>query len=324
MTTLDNTYKQTDLKWHSKSVNNYKGNLLEIISCLPVFKKQPFKLDGSENKHLDTIVNISDGDIPVTTVSKSYSLVQHFEILEIIAKAFQDLKYNIDETKCNLHLTEYGECMWLKIDFWEEGKFDPGDGHILIPQLHVRNSVDKSVQLAFELSWYRLICKNGLISLDTEGRFNKRHTKSLKPELLTEYLARNISKIEQEKEVYRRWKKKELHTDTNIEILRDWIHTTVFDSWDLNYAERVYSIIETGQDIKVTKLKGRTTEENKDSDIIKITLEGKVPGTQPAENIYDVANALSWVASHQNSLQNQYKMMIQVPKMLEELEKSLR
>ena len=93
--------------------------------------------------------------------------------------------------------------------------------------------------------------------------------------------------------------------------------------WKHGYAERVYSIIETGQDVKVRRIKDKTTEENEDSYIIKVSLEGDVPGAKPAENIYDVANALSWISSHQNSLQNQYKMMLEVPIMLKELENSL-
>ncbi len=131
------------------------------------------------------------------------------------------------------------------------------------------------------------------------------------------------SKIQQEKNVYTRWKQKELNADTDTEILFNWIHTIVSDSWGRINAERVYSIIETGQDAKITRFKDKNTEENKHSYIIRISLEGNVPGAQPAENIYDVANALSWVSSHQNSLQKQHKMMLQVPKMLLELEDAL-
>ncbi len=323
MNTLKNTYRLNNLKWDSRLVNEHKGNLVEIADYISVFRKQPFKVGGSENKHLDVVVNTSDGDTPVATVSKSYSLVQHSEILEIITKAFENLGYNIDETECNLYLTEYGERMWLKIQFLKGYIFDPGDGHVLIPQLHVRNSVDGNAQLAFELSWYRLVCLNGLMCLDTESRFSKRHTMSLNPGLLIEYLNENISKIQREKEVYTKWKQKELNADIDAEILQNWIDTIVSDRWGRSNAERVYSIIETGQDAKITRFKDKKTEENKDTYMVRISLEGNVPGAQPAENIYDVANALSWISSHQNSLQKQYKMMLQVPKMLMDLEKSL-
>lgn len=324
MNTLVNTYHLDNLKWGGRSVNDYEGNLIEVLDSIPIFVKQPFKIGTSDNKNFDVVVNTSKGDMPVAIVSKSYSLVQHRDILMIIKRAFEKLRYNVDETECNLHLTEYGERMCLRIQFLKGKIFDPGDGYPLIPQLHVRNSVDGNTSLSFELCWYRLICKNGLMFLDKESRFNKRHTKSLNLELLIKYLDKNISKVQQEKEVYKRWKQKELHADTDAETLRTWIDTVVFEKWKHGYAERVYSIIETGQDVKVTRIKDKTTEENEDSYIIKVSLEGDVPGAKPAENIYDIANALSWISSHQNSLQKQYKMMLQVPGMLKELENLLK
>ncbi len=323
MNILANTYRLNNLKWDSRLVNEHKGNLVEIADFISVFRKQPFKVGGSENKNLDVVVNTSDGGTPVATVSKSYSLVQHFEILKFISIAFENLGYNIDETECNLYLTEYGERMWLKIQFLRKYMFDPGDGHVLIPQLHIRNSVDGSTPLGYELAWYRLICENGLMCLDTESRFRKRHTASLEPKLFVKYLSENISTILSEKEMYVKWRQKGLNTNTNMEILHNWIDTVVSDSWKPSCAERVFSIIETGQDVKVKRFKNKTTKESEGSYIIRVSSERDVPGAQPAENIYDVANALSWVSSHQNSLQRQYKMMLQVPKMLTELENAL-
>ena len=323
MHTADNIYNLPNLRWDSKLVNGYKGNLTEISDSIPFFQKEPFKRGRSENKNLDVIVNTSDGGMPIATVSKSYSLVQHASILDTIQGAFEKLKLNINETECNLYLTEYGERMWLRIQFFKKHIFDPGDGHVLIPQLHIRNSVDGSTPLGYELAWYRLICENGLMCLDTESGFRKRHTASLEPKLFVKYLSENISTILSEKEMYVKWRQKELNTNTDMEILHNWIDTVVSDSWKPNCAERVFSIIETGQDVKVKRFKNKTTKESEDSYIIRVSSERDVPGAQPAENIYDVANALSWVSSHQNSLQRQYKMMLQVPKMLTELEKSL-
>ena len=324
MNILANTHRPNNLKWDSRLVNEHKGNLTEIADAIPFFEKKPFKIDGSENKNLDVVINTSDNGTPVATVSKSYSLIQHFEILKFISIAFENMRYNIDETECNLYLTEYGERMWLKIQFFKKHIFDPGDGYILVPQLHIRNSVDGSTPLGYELAWYRLICENGLMCLDTESRFRKRHTASLEPKLFVKYLSENISTILSEKETYVKWKEKQLNLDTDIEILSDWIYTSVSNSWGPNDAERVYSIIETGQDVKIVRLKEKGIEKNKDSYVIRVSIEGDVPGAQPAENIYDIANALSWVSSHKNSLQDQYKMMRQVPQMLNDLENLLK
>ena len=324
MHTADNIYDLTNLKWDSKLVNEYKGNLVKISDSIPFFEKKPFKINGSENENLDVVINTSDNGMPIATVSKSYSLVQHASIFNAIQGAFEKLKLNIDETECNLYLTEYGERMLLRIQFLRSHIFDPGDGHVLIPQLHIRNSVDGSTPLMYELAWYRLICENGLMCLDTESRFKKRHTASLEPKLFVKYLSDNISTILSEKEIYVKWRQKELNTNTDMEILYNWIDTVVSDSWKPNCAERVFSIIETGQDVKVKRFKNKTTKESEDSYIIRVSSERDVPGAQPAENIYDVANALSWVSSHQNSLQKQYTMMLQVPRMLKELENSLK
>ncbi len=323
MHTVDNIYDLTNLKWDNKLVNEYKGNLVEISDSIPFFEKKPFKIDGSENENFDVVINTSDNGMPIATVSKSYSLVQHASIFNTIQEAFEKLKLNIDKTECNLYLTEYGERMLLRIQFLRNHIFDPGDGHVLIPQLHIRNSVDGSTPLMYELAWYRLICENGLMCLDTKSRFRKRHTASLEPKLFVKYLRDNISTILSEKEIYIKWRQKELNTNTDMEILYNWIDTVVSESWSPNYAERVFSIIETGQDVKVKRRKNKTAEESEDSYIIRVSSERDVPGAQPAENIYDVVNALSWVSSHQNSLQKQYTMMLQVPKMLKELESSL-
>ncbi len=159
--------------------------------------------------------------------------------------------------------------------------------------------------------------------LNTGSRFRKRHTASLEPKLFVKYLSENISTILSEKEMYVKWRQKELNANTDMEILHNWIDTVVSDNWKPNCAERVFSIIETGQDVKVKRFKNKTTKESEDSYIIRVSSERDVPGAQPAENIYDVANALSWISSHQNSLQRQYKMMLQVPTMLTELENAL-
>ena len=78
MDILTSTNHLDNLKWDSKLVNEYKGNLTEISDSIPFFEKKPFKIDGSENKNLDVVVNTSDNGTPIATVSKSYSEVLPF------------------------------------------------------------------------------------------------------------------------------------------------------------------------------------------------------------------------------------------------------
>ena len=55
MNILTNSSHLDNLKWDSKLVNGYKGNLTGISEPIPFFERKPFKIDGSENKNLDMV-----------------------------------------------------------------------------------------------------------------------------------------------------------------------------------------------------------------------------------------------------------------------------
>ncbi|MDE0010314.1 MAG: DUF932 domain-containing protein [Candidatus Poribacteria bacterium] len=313
----------SNLRWNSKKIKKYIGNLETIKDFIPVFVKKPFKIGASENKYSDMVINVSSENIPVGVVSKKYSLVQHSDILYSIKIALANLGYNIDETKCEIYLTEHGECMWLKIQFLQAYTFDPGDGYPLILQLNVLNSVDRSTPLEFKFGWYRLICENGFLSLNTSKTLRKKHTASLASENLAKYLNKYISDTLLEEETYRLWKQKSVNLDTDIQVLENWTDTEISKKWGDNLAERARNILITAKDGKIKRFKYFNLTNKQHSYRIKIFSEFDVPGAQPVENMYDVANALSWLSSHQNSLQIQYKMMRQVPEMLKKLEKLL-
>ena len=57
---------------------------------------------------------------------------------------------------------------------------------------------------------------------------------------------------------------------------------------------------------------------------IRVVPEFKVPGAQPVENVYDVANTLSWIASHQPTLRTRYKRMTEVPELLKKFTDALK
>ena len=58
--------------------------------------------------------------------------------------------------------------------------------------------------------------------------------------------------------------------------------------------------------------------------LIEMEPMGPVPGSQPVENMYDVVNAMSWLASHKTSLQVRYKQMKEIPEMLWDLDKRIK
>ena len=312
------------VSWTGRPVNENSGYFGKIRGLIPTFRREGFKVNSQENKHLDMIVkmprNPTDTIIPVATVSKTYSLIQHHDVLDAIETALKTMGYPIENFETGLQLTIYGERMWLKITFQEEHSFDPGDGYPLTLQLHVLNSVDGSTPLTYEICWFRLICENGLMrSNSTSARI--RHTASLDKTKFVEILDSSINEMRTEADTYITWYEKLINPST--QILEDWIDSTVKNKWGFRLAARSYQIITTGMDGRVDKVEAMSPEKRKAPHTISVSSEQSVPGTKPVENVYDVANALSWIASHHNILQNRYKYMKEVPELLEDLDQRL-
>jgi len=133
-------------------------------------------------------------------------------------------------------------------------------------------------------------------------------------------LGKSIDIFSKEREIYKKWKETRISFDTDSEILRHWIDTSVSKAWDDIISQRVYSILTTARDGKIRKRQYPKSEGKKDSYLIRFSSGFDVPGAKPVQNMYDVANALSWVSSHHTSLTKQYSMMAQVPKLLTSLE----
>lgn len=296
-----------------------EGSFDEIRNKLCTFSRKPFKTEIGENEDLDAIINTSNG-VPVGVVSKSYKLIQHHGLLTAIESSFKNLGFDIDKAKLKLSTTKYNERIWLRIQFADDYTFDPGDGHLLTPKLHVLNSVNGITPLELRLGWYRLICKNGLLCLDNDQTYKKLHTSSLEFKSVENHLRNSVDIFLKEREIYKKWKETRINFDTDSKILRHWIDTSVSEVWTDIISQRVYSILTTARDGKIRKRQYPKSEGKKGSYLIRFSSGFDVPGAKPVQNMYDVANALSWVSSHHTSLIGQYRMMAQVPKMLTSLE----
>ncbi len=213
--------------------------------------------------------------------------------------------------------------MWLQMRFPEAQRFDPGDGHPLTLQFHALNSVDRSTPLTFEFGWYRLICSNGLMRLNSGNKFCRRHTISLTPESLVEYLNKIIIETESETETYKKWQQQPVKIDDHSHPLENWVDTVVTNKWGNVLAARTYHILKTATDGKVNHKDLKNRDRRKTPHKIRVIPKLKVPGAQPVKNVYDVANTLSWLASHQPALQKRYKHMTEVPELLKKLTETL-
>jgi len=77
--------------------------------------------------------------------------------------------------------------------------FDPGDGFPVVLRVNTLNSVDMSTALEIALSWYRLVCSNGMMFGFNESHLRRRHVQSLDPSDIAEHLEIQLKQVPEEK-----------------------------------------------------------------------------------------------------------------------------
>ena len=308
--------KQT---WKGREVYEITGKFDQVREQLPEFDKMDFTSEAGElpsetNKYYDAIVN-RNNNMPIATVSKNYGLIQHGDTLDIARDTLGFLGYRTADSEWTVKLTEFDERMWATVQL--PMSFDPGDGHVMQVQMHIRNSVDRSIALSMSLGWYRLICKNGLMSMVRSGRVSRRHTSLLTPEHMSKRLENSVDQLMGERDVYKKWNIQKISVGQGV--LEDWIDKTVNPKWGAHISARTYHIIRTAHDGKVSYKDSKDKVRRGFPHRISVESESKVPGSKPTETLLDVAHAMSYISSHQRSIQARIDMMHDVPEMMHEL-----
>lgn len=75
----------------------------------------PYRLGGEENRYKDEIrrqpLELTQTEIPIATVSKTYSLVQHRDVISSVFRALRLMQRDISNLNATLLLSEYGKRM---------------------------------------------------------------------------------------------------------------------------------------------------------------------------------------------------------------------
>src|ERR1700674_150943 len=209
-TALKQQTRLLDCTWEGATVVELTGKVAELFPHVPVVSRHPFRVGSEENRFKDEIrrepLKITDEPIPVATVSKTYSLIQHRDVLASVFRALKMIQIDISGVESSLLLSEYGERMHWSCAI-PNMDFDPGDGHPLVLRINSLNSVDTSTVLEITFSWYRLICSNGMMFGLTGSQLRRRHIQSLDPEGIAGYLKEQLDQLPQEKGLYATWLK---------------------------------------------------------------------------------------------------------------------
>ena len=346
-TQFPNETPTMEVTWYSRKVSVFNGTIRELRKKIPYFRRDPFRVESEgTNPHLDIIVrkplkrnqgNLLPRDdevhVPIATVSKQYILVQHHKVLGDLEEALREKGIDTAHLEGELKLTEYGERMWASFTLPTHGFnpdvhtwFDPGDGYPVVLKVNVSNSVDKTAALEINLTWHRLVCKNGLI-YGEDIDFRRIHReKSLNSGAIKEFLEAQLEseQVAQQKHRFEEWYATEIVPKTLSEEkpsppqIEHWIDKVVAKEWNANAAARVYHIAKTGYDGNVTPF-----EKNVPPHEREVNGTSEVPGAfAPVRNAYDISQVLSWIAGHRGTLQEQLKWMLDIPYLMDALLKT--
>lgn len=343
------------LTWHAREIQIYEGSINEIRQYIPDFTREPFRTEtGGTNQHLDIIVreplkksqgflfpSDDEAHVPIATVSKQYSLVQHHDVLNALETVLRKNSIDPESLKAELILTEYGERMWFSLFLPTYGfdpdvhtyGFDPEDGYPVILKVNVLNSVDKTTALEIVLSWHRLVCANGMI-YGEDIDFRKIHlTSLLNYDAIEKFLRMQLKRerFSKQKDRFEKWSatkviiKKLVETKPSPGQIERWLDNVVSKKWNIHAAARVYHIAKTGYD-------GKFVNHTKKPNKVKVrfhelTLESQssdqIPGTfVPVRNAYDISQVLSWIAGQQGTIQGQLAWLMDIPHLMEALLKT--
>jgi hypothetical protein len=110
-----------------------------------------------------------------------------------------------------------------------------------------------------------------------------------------------------------------VETPFETDQLTHWVDGAVVNTWGVKAATRVYHIIKTGRDVEIVPFAKKTSPSNKET-----RTGNPVPGSSiPANNLYAVSQALTWIAGQRHDLEEQLAWQRDVPALMRELARPL-
>jgi hypothetical protein len=271
--------------------------------------------DAPANPHIKAVVRqpltVTEQPIPVGTVSNSYQLAQHHEV---VARCFEGLRLvGVDPSaaKCEVGLTPLGEWMNFRAYFPDSYNYTPLDGKPLGLRLECFNSVDGSSRLVILLGWLRLVCLNGLVILETKATLRDVHDEHLNLDAIPDMVVAGMNAVGEDLRRIKGWDATEVHPA----LLERWANGKVSAKWGKKAACRVFHICRSGRDVEIVDpfAKGEATEKP-----VKPT--AKVPGAaMPAKTLYDVSQALSWIATQRTNTEERVEWQSAIPDLIASL-----
>ena len=301
-------------RWRARDVSYWAGRWDRISRLLPTFTIEPFKAhpDSPANPHIQVVVRqpltVTEQPIPVGTVSNSYHLAQHADVVGRCLDGLRLIGIDPALLRCEVGLTPLGEWMNFRAHFPASYNFNPRDGQPLGLRLECYNSVDGSSRLVILISWFRMICSNGMVIRDTKAELRDVHDQHLNLDAIPKIVVAGMTVVTADLRRIRGWEQAAVAPSA----LTAWANGEVAQQWGKKAACRVFHICQDGNDVEITDpfAKGEATQK-------PVVPTVDVPGAaRPAKTLYDVSQALSWVATRRSNTEERVNWQEAIPKLI--------
>lgn len=308
------------IRWRSRDATYWAGTWDKLCEIVPRFELADFRAgDGHvPNPYMKSVIRRPrtqfEQPVPVGIVSNTYGLAQHHDVIE---KCFEGIrKAGVDSSglRCELGMTELGEWMNFRIYFPEEYNYVRRVGDRMGLRVECFNTVDGSGRLVILLGWLRFVCTNGLVIGETKTELRDIHNQGLDLGRIIGVVQQAMELVKKDLRRMRRWDLSKVDCDR----IESWANNDLATAWGKKAACRVYHICDSGHDVELTDpfASGEATKK-------PCNRTRRVPGSPDrASNLFDVSQAMSWVATSRKNPEERLAWQIGVPKLLDRLAKT--
>ncbi|WP_291981798.1 DUF932 domain-containing protein [Candidatus Accumulibacter sp. ACC005] len=305
------------VRWRARDATFLAGKWDALSKRIPRFVLEDFKAtaDGPANPHIRAVVrvpvSVTEQRIPVGVVSNTYGLTQHADVVEMCLKGIRAHDIDPSMLRCEVGLTPLGEWMNFRAYFPDSFSHKPGDGNKLALRLECFNSVDGSSRLLILFGWFRFVCANGLVIGETKAALRDIHDENLNLDVIPKIISEGLEKVKADLDRLVQWERSPIE----LAKFEGWVDEHLAERWGKKAACRTLHVCRIGADVELLDLfaGGKPSEK-------PVKLLNTVPGAaKPAKNLYDVCQALSWIAMQRNSADERLEWQGHIPGLIENL-----
>jgi hypothetical protein len=184
------------------------------VEQVPLFDEQGRRSGFFGNQRTDT-----GGILGVT--SDRYGIVNHPQLISTAEDAFEAA--DLGEYDRTVYITGDGARMKAHYDFRNQTRAlrreDRQVGDEVGMRLTLQNSFDRSLRVSFALGMLRLVCTNGMTTLENEVSMTKKHSSNVETGFLVEALDKAIAGFDKAVDKVEQLGRKSIEHDQGLTVL---------------------------------------------------------------------------------------------------------